>query len=159
MLFRFELLYFVILLQHFSLGERLNQENYTARFKATVTGSSGTTECDFTLKFTDVEVLKSSKVKCGKIKKKTMIINSFNYEIESSMHSFRKAIIDFVFFFNLLNFEYFLKSLQSLTNFLKVLLMLIQPLPFHYLIISILIVTQTLSTVPLMSLKTLNPLK
>ena len=75
MLLRIEL-YFIILF-YFSLGqshagENQEQETLTTSFKASVTGSSGTTECEFSLQFTDVEILKSSKVKCGKIKK-TMI--------------------------------------------------------------------------------------
>ena len=96
MLSRFELLNFIILLQHFSLGQRLAPETYTAVFKTSVTGSSGTTECDFTLRFTDVEVLKkNSKVQCSR--NKPMIINSFKYEIESSMlHIFKESLYRFI---------------------------------------------------------------
>ena len=96
MLSRFELLYFIVLLQHFLLGQRLAPEIHTAEFTAAVTGSKGTTECDFTLKFTDVEVLKQiSKVQCGR--KKPMTIKSFKYEIESSMlHIFKEGLYRFI---------------------------------------------------------------
>ena len=71
-------LYFIILL-YFSVSQSHAQE-FTASFEASVTGSAGTTECRFTLHFTDVELLKPSTVKCGRIKK-TMIINEFKYEL------------------------------------------------------------------------------
>ena len=76
--------YFIILL-YFSLGHSHTQEILTASFRAPV---AGTTECDFSLIFTDEEILKSSKVSCGRVKK-TMTINSFTYELKSSMHIIR----------------------------------------------------------------------
>ena len=77
----------------FSLGQSHAQEIFTASFSASVSGTSGTTECDFTLSFTDVEILETSKVKCGRIKN-TMTINSFTHELKSSMHLIREAFKD-----------------------------------------------------------------
>ena len=82
-----KLTYFSILLI-FSFGEFFAEEIHSLTFKATVTGNSGSTECEFSLFFTDEEILKNSKVKCGKIRR-PMTIDSFTYE--SSMHILRKA--------------------------------------------------------------------
>ena len=112
-MFRTEL-YFNILM-YFSLGHSHAQEILTTSFRAPVTGNSVTTECDFSLSFTDVEILKKSKVSCGRVKK-TMTINSFTYELKSSMHIIREAFKDVkVFFSNLFNSDYCLSSLQCLT--------------------------------------------
>ena len=66
MLFRSELLYFNILLI-VSLSQIFAQEIFTASLTEKVTGNSGTIECDFSVRFTDSEILGNSKVKCGRI--------------------------------------------------------------------------------------------
>ena len=104
MLFRIELCFnmLICLMLYFSLGQSHAEEILiTASFSAPVTGTSGTTECNFKLSFTDVEILKSSKVKCGRIKK-TMTINSFTYEMKSSMHLLRETFKDVQVFFKII---------------------------------------------------------
>ena len=84
------LLYLNILLI-FSFGECFAEEILTVSFTDKVTGRSGTTECDFDLLFNDNEILKKSKVKCGRIKR-PMTINSYTYELKSSMHILRNSL-------------------------------------------------------------------
>ena len=88
MLSQSELLYFNILLI-FSLSQLFAQEIFTTSFTKEVTGNSEKTKCDFSIRFTDSEILGNSKVKCGKIKR-VMIID-FKYELKSSMHILRQA--------------------------------------------------------------------
>ena len=88
MLFRKEL-YFNILLS-ISLGKSFAEEIFNASFTATVTRKSVTTDCNFTISFTDTEIRGNSKVKCDKISK-FMLIPSFKYELKKTMHILRRA--------------------------------------------------------------------
>ena len=91
MLFQRGLLYFNILLIFF-FGKCFAGEILKAEFTASVTGASERTECNFSLEFTDVKLLKYT-VKCSKITK-TMNVNSFVYELKSMNHHhvFRAAL-------------------------------------------------------------------
>ena len=102
MLFRTELLFIILL--YFSVSQSHAQEIFTASFEASVTGSADTTTCQFTLHFTDVEVLKTSTVKCGRIKK-TMIINNYIHELPQAMFIIRDKSLQRFYnaFFNLSN--------------------------------------------------------
>ena len=93
MLFQHGLLYFNILLI-FYFGNCFAGEILNAEFTAPVTGGSVTAECSFSLEFTDVELLRSSRVKCEK--NKPMTVHSFVYEWKS--HVFREALKDCVIF-------------------------------------------------------------
>ena len=95
MLFQRGLLYLNILLI-FSFGKCFAGEILKAEFTASVTGASKTAECSFSLEFTDVELLKTSTVKCDR--NKQMTVNSFVYELKSLNHHhvFREALKDFV---------------------------------------------------------------
>ena len=97
MLFQNSLLYFNILLI-FYFGNCFAGEILNAEFTAPVTGGSVTAECSFSLEFTDVELLKTSTVKCDR--NKQMTVKSFVYELKSLNHHhvFRKALKDFVIF-------------------------------------------------------------
>ena len=89
MLSQSELLYYKILLI-FSLCQSFAQEIFTVSFTEEVTGKSGTYECDFTIHFTDSEILENSNLGCGRIKK--FMIIDFKYELKSSMHLLRHAL-------------------------------------------------------------------
>ena len=97
MLFRGGLQYFNILLI-FYFDKCFAGEILKAEFTASVNGASKTAQCNFTLEFTDVELLKTSTVKCEK--NKQMTVNSFEYTLKSLNHHhvFREALKDFVIF-------------------------------------------------------------
>ena len=84
------LLYLNILLI-FSFGECFAEEILSVSFTDKVTGSSGTTKCVFKLRFNDTEILTKSKVKCGRINR-PMTIDSYTYELKSSMLILRNAL-------------------------------------------------------------------
>ena len=79
------------ILLFFSLGQSFAEEIYKTSFKVPVTGKSETTNCNFSIHFTDTDILGNSRFKCDRIKK-PMLINSFSYELKSSMHILRQAL-------------------------------------------------------------------
>ena len=97
MLFQQGLLYFNII-YIFSFGKSVAGEILKAEFTASVTGASKIAECSFSLEFTDVELLKTSRVRCDR--NKQMTVNSFVYELKSLNHHhvFREALKDCVIF-------------------------------------------------------------
>ena len=84
MLFQGGLQYFSILLI-FYFDKCFAGDILKAEFTASVPGASKTAECNFTLEFTDVELLKTSTVKCEK--NKQMTVNSFEFNQTSFIHN------------------------------------------------------------------------
>ena len=77
-------LYFLIL--YFFLGQSFGQEILTEFFKTELKDGKFTTDCDFSIYFTDEKILGNSKVKCCKIKKPMTI--DYKHDTKS-MHILR----------------------------------------------------------------------